>query len=82
MLYRIEVTGEWGGTVGGWRPAITGTLNQTGGDDEWASTCVGRDTARAMFDAVILPQLPEDDNRFNGPRFRIVDLETGNDETR
>jgi hypothetical protein len=36
--YRIEVTGEFGGAVGGWRPAVTGALNQTGQSEEAAST--------------------------------------------
>lgn len=36
--YQIQVTGEWGGSVGSWRPSITGTLNQTGHSDEWASS--------------------------------------------
>jgi hypothetical protein len=26
---RVEVTGEWAGAVGGWRPAVDGAENQT-----------------------------------------------------
>ena len=43
--YRIEVHGEWAGMVGAWRPAISGTLNQTGRDDVEASTFDTRDEA-------------------------------------
>lgn len=38
MSYRVEVRGTFGGATGGWRPAITGTLNQTGKSDAEAST--------------------------------------------
>lgn len=38
MAYQVQVRGEFGGATGGWRPAITGTLNQTGASDEAAST--------------------------------------------
>jgi len=43
--YRVEVRGSFGGTVGGWRPAITGTLNQTGRSDEEASRFANSDEA-------------------------------------
>lgn len=39
MRYMIQVRGEWGGaTSSAWRPAITGTINQTGRSDIDAST--------------------------------------------
>lgn len=38
---QIQVSGEWAGTSGGWRPAIDGTLNQTGEDPAEASTFTG-----------------------------------------
>lgn len=61
MAYRIEVRGEWGGTTGHWRPAITGTLNQTDGDDATASTFASGSSVRQTTRA-----------RRN---FRIVELE-------
>lgn len=39
--YQIQVRGNFGGTSGGWRPAITGTLNRTGRGDAEASTFAG-----------------------------------------
>jgi hypothetical protein len=76
--YRVEVRGEWGGMVGGWRPAITGILNQTGRDDDAASTTDTHEEAAMLLDEVILPELPgdglDDDVRFNAPEFRIVEV--------
>jgi hypothetical protein len=78
--YQIQVTGEWGGSVGGWRPAITGTLNQTGREDAWASTEDTREAAEATLDAVCLPLLTSDpadgDPRYNAPLFRIVAVQS------
>lgn len=73
--YRIEVRGEWAGSVSSdWRPAISGTLNQTGESDEEASTCDTHDEAQATLENVCLVELPEgEDNRFNAPQFRIVE---------
>ena len=80
MGFQIQVTGDWGGAIGGWRPAITGTLNQTGQDDAWASTEDTRDAAEATLDAVVLPHLTSDtadgDPRDNAPRFRIVEVQS------
>jgi hypothetical protein len=36
--FQVQVRGVFGGTSDGWRPAITGTLNQTGLSDAEAST--------------------------------------------
>ncbi len=36
--FQVQARGEFGGTSGGWRPAITGTLNQTSLSDADAST--------------------------------------------
>ena len=36
--YQVQVRGQYGGAVGDWRPAITGTLNQTGQSDDDAVT--------------------------------------------
>ena len=56
--YRVEVRGEWAGGLGGWRPAVSGTLNQTGMSDADASTFEdsdeadeGAETIRAELDA-------------------------------
>lgn len=38
QTFQIQVRGSFGGTTGGWRPAVTGTLNQTGRSDAEAST--------------------------------------------
>ena len=75
--YQVQVTGEWGGSVGGWRPAITGTLNQTGQSDAWASTCDSHDAASALLDDLVqnLANDPQDgDPRDNAPRFRVVEV--------
>jgi hypothetical protein len=76
--YQVQVRGEWGGSVGGWRPAITGTLNQTGRDDAWASTADTHEEAQATLDQAILPLLESDpadgDPRSNAPAFRIVEV--------
>jgi hypothetical protein len=74
--FQIQVTGEWAGTLGGWRPAIAGTVNQTGESDAAASTFTTHDEASIALDRVIGPQLASDaatgDPRDNAPRFRIV----------
>ena len=49
--HRVEVRGPFGGTDGGWRPAITGTLNQSGKSDEHASTL---DTESEASDAAAM----------------------------
>ena len=80
MSYQIQVRGEWGGSVGGWRPAITGTLNQTGQSDDYASTEDTHEAAQATLDGAILPLLTSDpadgDPRANAPRFRIVEVQS------
>lgn len=40
VRYMAQVKGEWAGMPndGRWRPLCSGTLNQTGRSDEWAST--------------------------------------------
>jgi hypothetical protein len=84
--YQIQVTGEWGGAVlNGWRPAITGTLNQTGEDDGSASTFDTHDEAAWVLDRVVLPELTSDpydgDPRDNAPRFRITEVESSDAES-
>lgn len=51
--YRVEVRGTFGGSIGGWRPAITGTLNQTGRSDEDASSTPSADEAAEYAELVI-----------------------------
>lgn len=51
--YRVEVRGTFSGSFGGWRPAITGTLNQTGGSDEEASSTPSADEAAEYAELVI-----------------------------
>jgi hypothetical protein len=80
MAFQIQVTGEWAGVVGGWRPAISGTVNQTGESDDDASTFASHDEAQTTLDRVCLPLLTSDpadgDPRDNAPRFRIVQVES------
>lgn len=86
MAFQIQVKGEWAGGVGNtWRPAIDGTLNQTGRPRDEASTFDTIEDARTVHENVVLPELPaagEEDYSHNRPRFRIVDLDTGDYETR
>ena len=83
-LYRIEVHGNWAGSSGSWRPAISGTLNQTGEDDESASTFRSHEEASVILENVVLPILRhqqeqagidwargDEDTRHFAPRFRI-----------
>jgi hypothetical protein len=76
--YLLQVTGEWAGEVGGWRPAIAGTVNQTGLTDEEASTFRTHEEASLALENACLPQLTSDphdgDPRDNAPRFRIVEV--------
>lgn len=51
--YLVQVRGAFGGSAGGWRPGITGTLNQTGHDDRIASSFDRRDEADAAVEAVL-----------------------------
>jgi hypothetical protein len=77
IRYQIQVRGEWAGRVGGWRPAVDGTINQTGLPAAEASTFASHDDAQACLDNVLLPELPGEgldvDVRRNAPEFRIVE---------
>lgn len=68
----IEVTGQWAGSVGDWRPAVTGTLNQSTYTDAEASTFTDYDSAMAFFEECILPDLPEEPSCSDQPHFRLV----------
>ena len=54
MTYIIEVLStEWAGTLrDGWRPAIAGSLNQTGWSNERASTFARRSDADSFLTMV------------------------------
>ena len=61
MAWRIEVQcQEWGNTLqDGWRPAIDGSLNQTGMTADEASTFTTRREAERVLDACVLPEGPD-----------------------
>lgn len=61
--YRVEVRGEFGGAVGGWRPAICGTLNQSGLSDAKASTFDDADDAEEALAVVLAEGADEEDTR-------------------
>jgi hypothetical protein len=66
-MFMLEVTGEWAGCVGGWRPAIDGTMNQSGLSALEASTF---DT---FGEAIEAKELCECMNESNVARFRIIE---------
>ena len=72
MAFRIEVSGEWAGSVGGWRPAIAGALNATGRSDEKASTFETREEADDVLEYDCLSQQTGGDQ--NAPEFRVVEV--------
>jgi hypothetical protein len=57
----VEVKGSFGGTTGGWRPASTGTENQTGMSDEEASTFDDHLSAEGYCDHLIQTYCDDDD---------------------
>jgi hypothetical protein len=57
----VEVKGAFGGGTGGWRPAATGTENQTGRADAEASTFDDFASAEAYCDHLIQTYCDEDD---------------------
>lgn len=75
MRYKIEFTGSWGGMLTpGWRPAITGTLNQTRQSDDEASTFSTHDEAASVLENVIGPEVG-DAQELGKVRFRIVEAD-------
>jgi hypothetical protein len=53
QVHILQVRGEWAGDVTpGWRPAVAGTLNQTGQSDEQASTFSSIEEAEATLGVV------------------------------
>lgn len=48
--FMVQVRGEWAGAAadGRWHPLCSGTLNQTGKSDEWASTFDTREEAESF----------------------------------
>jgi hypothetical protein len=75
-MIKLEVSGEWGGAVGDWRPAITGTHNQTGRSDEEASSFETHDDAMAAYENLVLPEHLYEPEKAS---FRLV-LEDGETE--
>lgn len=51
--YVVQVRGTFGGSIGGWRPGITGSLNQTGTSDEEASTFDASEHADDAFEMIV-----------------------------
>lgn len=68
MAYRVEVRG----TFGGWRPAITGTLNQTGKSDAEASTVETYADAEKLYESALV-EMDNDDERARAS-LRIVEV--------
>lgn len=70
--FTIEVSGPWADSVGDWRPAVAGTLNQSSLTDEAASTFRSLEEAEEFFDTMILPDLVGDFAQTSRPIFRVV----------
>jgi hypothetical protein len=69
IRYRVETRGDWAGEPAGrWRPAIAGTLNQTGGPDAAASSADTEEEAEALRALCIAEGASPDD-------LRIVEIE-------
>jgi hypothetical protein len=69
----LQVSGAWAGTSGGWRPAVSGTLNQSTLSDESASEFESRAAAVAFYEQFVLPELPDDEGATpDGCKFRLV----------
>jgi len=67
VSYQVQVKGEWAGSEGGWRPAIDGTLNQTGRPAAQASTFPTMDEAEEALSLCVAEGAAEDN-------LRIVEL--------
>ena len=80
MKFQVQVSGEFGGSVDGWRPGCAGTENQTGTSDAEASTFDTHDAAEAYADHLrSLCADPRDDESGHASprdevRFRVVTL--------
>lgn len=61
--FQVQVRGDFGGTSDGWRPAITGTLNQTGQGDDYASTAESYGEAQELLGMVHAAGASADDTR-------------------
>ena len=66
-MFEIQVTGEWAGKLGGWRPAVDGTANQTGEPAEEASRFSTFEAAQDCLNAM------SGDAAHRG-QFRIVEV--------
>ncbi len=67
----VEVKGAFGGTTGGWRPAATGTENQTLVSDQEASTFGDLTSAESYCDYLSQTYCDED----SGISFRVRALD-------
>jgi len=69
----LQVSGQWAGTMGGWRPVVSGTLNQSNLSDESASEFPSREAAVAFYEQFVLPELPDDEGATpDGCKIRLV----------
>ena len=68
-LYQLQVRGTWAGYAdAGWRPAVDGTLNQSGMDPEEASTFRSRRAALTFALEFVVPENPAE--------WRIVEVQS------
>lgn len=78
MSFQIQFRGEFGGmSTLAWRPAVTGTLNQTNEGDEVASTFASREEAERVLDEVVRPEVrgAGDAIDLGQVTFRVVEVE-------
>jgi hypothetical protein len=72
-VHTIQVRGVWAGDASpGWRPAVAGTLNQTGGPDEEASTFSSLEEAESTLDFIKTEGGVPDEPAAGVPEFRIT----------
>lgn len=78
VKFQVQVRGDFGGAVGGWRPACTGTENQTRTSDDAASTFDDAASAEAYADHLRTTYTDDrdDESGHTSPdretRFRVV----------
>lgn len=69
IRYQVQVTGDWAGSGGSWRPAIDGTLNQT--DKSAAEASTFRSEAIAYE---VLCDCENDADAAGDTAFRVVEV--------
>jgi hypothetical protein len=78
--YQVQVSGPWAGSVGGWRPAVDGTMNQSGRPAAEASTFATEDEAEEVM-AQCQDEADEDairsgdEDRADDTSFRVVEVQ-------